>query len=277
MMPKTQSVVRAEQILAGEQPARGELDSLAKKLKEESKFKWARHIFEIRLEEDDVKENLRLQLKLGGQLALCTYKDPDLPVDERLDGALAILKRIAAIDPKDQETLGLFGAVHKRRWETFARKEDLERSLSYYLQGYEQGPNTRDPWYPGINAAYILDLLAAQEASEEEIAAGKLPVGAEARLTRACEIREDIAKHFKQIIEHEAFAQVPDEDKWWPLVTAAEALFGLGRFSQAQPLLDRAAKLKNISTWQQETTTRQLSSLTQLRRKLPAAGRATAE
>jgi hypothetical protein len=128
MMPKTQSVVRAEQILAGQQPARGELDSLAKKLKDESKFKWARHLFEIRLEEDDVKENLRLQLKLGGQLALCTYKDPDLPVDERLDGALAILKRIASIDPKDQETLGLFGAVHKRRWETFARKEDLERS-----------------------------------------------------------------------------------------------------------------------------------------------------
>jgi len=104
---------------------------------------------------------------IGQQLALCTYKDPDLPVDGRLNEARRILEEIGDLDTTtNQETLGLTGAVYKRLWEVSARKEYLERSLTFYQRGYEQGIAS-DQGYTGINAAFVLDLLAEQELPDQ--------------------------------------------------------------------------------------------------------------
>jgi hypothetical protein len=60
---------------------------------------------------------------------------------------------------KDQETLGLAGAIYKRLWELSAQERHLATSLAYYYRGYEQGVES-DYGYTAINAAFVLDLLA---------------------------------------------------------------------------------------------------------------------
>jgi predicted acylesterase/phospholipase RssA len=254
---------RAAEIFAGANPAPGELEELAKKLKKERTFGAARRLLARRFEEPDVRASPDKKLKVGGQWALCTYKDPDLPAEARLEQALDILRQVTDLDTTtDQEILGLTGAVYKRRWELLARKEDLERSLSFYLRGYQQGPQSRDPWYPGINAAFVLDLLAAQEAADATGGAGQIPAAAAARLAKASEIRTDIVTHL--------IAPTPaTTDNWWELVTIAEAHFGLGKFSAAKPLLQVAAPLMGDADWERESTLRQLAALTRLREKLP--------
>ena len=77
------------------------------------------------------------------------------------------------------ETLGLVGAIHKRKFEVDGQKQHLDESLAYYLKGHQQGAAT-DYGYTGINAAFILDLLASQE----EHVAGEARVGDEHRAGR---------------------------------------------------------------------------------------------
>jgi hypothetical protein len=65
----------------------------------------------------------------------------------------------------NQQTLELLGAIYKRKWELDTQKLHLERSLAYYRRAYEQRV-AGDYGYTGINAAYVLDLLARLEMAE---------------------------------------------------------------------------------------------------------------
>ena len=59
----------------------------------------------------------KLSTELRQQQALCTYKDTHLHEDDRLERALAILGDGEDLETTtDPETLGLSGAIHKRRW-----------------------------------------------------------------------------------------------------------------------------------------------------------------
>src|SRR6185436_15190477 len=72
--------------------------------------------------------------------ALFTYKDVDLPADWRLDRALDILGQAEDLTrTEDHETLGLAGAIHKRKWEVDAQRRSLETAFYYYLRGYAMG------------------------------------------------------------------------------------------------------------------------------------------
>lgn len=94
----------------------------------------------------------------GQQHALCTYKDPDLPLEGRLNRGLAILQES---DPLDQtassETLGLAGAIYKNKWFSGGQRTNLDRSAELYLRGYEfecKSAAFPPDRYAGINAAY---------------------------------------------------------------------------------------------------------------------------
>ena len=89
-MPRTKSAeaTRAEAIIAGGTPAPGELKSLAKKLKGQQRFGLARRLLRQRFDEKPFQGPPGERLDVGRQLAICTYKDPDLPADERHDAAL---------------------------------------------------------------------------------------------------------------------------------------------------------------------------------------------
>jgi predicted acylesterase/phospholipase RssA len=231
--------------------------------------------------------------------ALYTYKDPDLPADWRLDRAFAILEAGDDLgSTRDPESLGLAGAIYKRKWEIDSERNHLERALFYYLKGYalgapdaERGDVLRylhddphrtlnadqDRGYTGINAAFILDLLARQEEAEAA-RAGMTAPAAQQRRASARLIREEIIRSVPVLLD------MPDngwlKEEWWFYATIGEAYFGLGVYEPKhyenaidwlverpkQAGLERrvgatSTGALDIPEWEYESTARQLARL----------------
>ncbi|HET6980294.1 MAG TPA: tetratricopeptide repeat-containing protein [Pyrinomonadaceae bacterium] len=259
---KSANIEKAKIILRGGQADPQTILALAKTLKEENRFTYARRLLLRASKHKDTTSNKSLRLKIYQQLALCTYKDEDLPADERLDRALEILQEIADFDEtKDQETLGLIAAVYKRKWEVDDQRQNLERSLQFYMRGYEQGCEG-DQGYNGINAAFILDRLAYLEEGEAG-KAGRESLIAAGRRKRAREIREDIVKRVGAMVTDPTHKWVTT--KWWYYATMAEACFGLQCYDDAVEWIRKGhAAADKVYEWELETLARQLASLARL-------------
>jgi predicted acylesterase/phospholipase RssA len=182
---------------------------------------------------------------LRQQHAICTYKDLGLSAARRLDRALAILADDRRLDQvTSAESLGIAGAIYKRRWEVDAKRADLEMALYCYEAGFALRDDP-DRWYPGINAAFVADQLAALEAQGPRASAQDL-------IDRADEIRREIV------------ADPPPGGGAWRDETLGEALFGLGRFGEAQAHLAAAGR-NTTQLWKRETAAMQIAALMRLR------------
>jgi predicted acylesterase/phospholipase RssA len=259
--PSAHNLAQAKELLEGRAPTAADALALADRLKSERAFGYARKV--LRRARQAPIDDPALRKKLRQQHAFCTYKDPDLPVGARLDRALTILggdpeENLRTTD--DQETLGLAGAIYKRLWEVNAQKRHLERALSFYLRAHRRGV-AGDFGYTGINAAFVLDLLASLE-SQEAAEAGATSETAAERREQARRIREEVASTLPML------AELPEhrglDRQWWFLVTMAEAHFGLQQYDRAGEWLSRARTLPNIPPWELETTARQLATLARL-------------
>jgi predicted acylesterase/phospholipase RssA len=268
---KSEDVTKATNILRKKvpRPEDTEILELVKQLKKEKAFGCARKLLERACESLDPETDAQQKLKLAQEHALCTYKDPDLPISDRLDRALRILETADSLpETQSQETLGLAGAIFKRKWEVTGQKIHLENSLYHYLGGYQQGP-ANDQGYTGINAAFVLDQLANLEARQAQ-RAGMNSTTAKERWNQARQIREDLS---------EILPKLADQDEtlnknYWFLVTIAEAFFGMTKYDQAGDWLQKAAALPDILPWELESTARQLASLARIQSQddLPEVG-----
>jgi predicted acylesterase/phospholipase RssA len=224
---------------------------------------------------------IRLQdpgdIRAAQQLALNTYKDEELPPDSRLSAALKVLEEIGLREPgcNDPETLGQGGAVYKRAWEHGGQIEDLHTSLHFYLSGWTRNKQD-DMGYCGVNAAYILDLLAHRAriaAAREKITERHADdLAQEARV-----LREEMKRSLAALADSRARAAQdrnrPQDDptpQWWYLVTMAEVEFGLGEWAEAARWLARA-RVAEHDEWERQTTARQLVSIARMREFLPPA------
>ena len=254
-------VAQAKDILRKKvpKPKDKEILELTKGLKREKAFGYARKLLGLARESLDQETDVQLKLKLAQEHALCTYKDPDLPVSDRLDRALRILDAADALaETKNQETLGLTGAIFKRKWEAGGQKIHLEHALYYYLRGYQHGA-ANDWGFTGINAAYVLDQLASLEAGQAQIA-GMTSKVAEERRKQAGEIRLQLAQELPGLAEQDKRLL----ENYWFLVTIAEAFFGLPDYNSARDWLKKAAALPDITPWELKSTARQLASLSRV-------------
>jgi predicted acylesterase/phospholipase RssA len=291
---------RAIDTLSGNTAAPPDLLKLAKRLASAKSIGLARRLLKLARKDLNRSQFPGIYLEIFQKSALFTYKDPDLPLEWRLDRALEILQGVEDLAvTSNQETLGLAGAIYKRKWEVDGQRLHLERALFYYLRGYAQGaPSTaradvlgylrdnpscqlrvdEDRGYDGINAAFVLDLLAQQE-EEEARRAGLVSEAARERREGARLIREEIVRSVPSLLSR------PDqkwlEEEWWFWATVGEAYFGLGKtdaanYSKAiEWLVDkpRAADLTGpfdpqpglrIPEWEYESTARQLTRLARL-------------
>lgn len=272
--PQDPEVRKARDILRGKAATPEEMKDLADRLKDEKKFGLARKLLDRawKLGTSDPK----LSTKIRQKLTLCTYKDPDLPLAQRLTKALEVLERGEDLaTTTDQETLGLAGAIYKRRWEMDAQKLNLERALSHYMRGYRVGPKT-DQGYTGINAAYVLDVLSRLEAAEA-LEAGDRSQIAEERAAQAREIRKDLVRVLPKLLEDEKNAWL--KTKWWFYATLAEAHFGLRDYDAARQRIEEGKKRCHnppnqvIPEWELHSTAFQLASIAHIQ----SSDRGTAE
>jgi predicted acylesterase/phospholipase RssA len=262
---------QARDIIRGRSTTPKEVLELEKALRAHRKFGLARKVLERGKDHSDLMGDAVLRLKIAQKRSFCTYKDPDLPTDQKLEDALQILREAEDLKTTtDQETLGLAGAIYKRTWEWTAQERHLETSLAYYFRGYQEGV-AKDYGYTGINAAFILDVLADLEGVEAQPGPVMASTAAQRR-SLARDIRKNIVTSLPMLLEQPGNASL--NRTWSFLVTVGDAYFGLDDFDNAESWLMRAAALLNapdlpsdlnVSDWEQETTARQLAALLRMK------------
>lgn len=191
---------------------------------------------------------------LGQQHALCTYKDEELVARERFQGALEILGQLREAFPQEScETLALRGAIHKRMWEFGGQVDALYTGARYYLRAWEQDP-AKDAGYGGINAAFLMDVMASLERSVIE-SSGDTAAGwaAQARALR---------ERMRAALDPDG--RVPRGEDYWTSVTLGEIYWGLEQWDRARAWLHRAGET-DVVEWELQTTVRQLVAIARLR------------
>ena len=249
----------AREIVAGSRSlATPELIRLAHDLSEENQIGYARRVYAVALSMAPPELHDQIQIKV----ALTTYKDPDLPVDDRLKTAesllLNLLSRPASLPVTQvQEASGILGGVYKQRWSVYGHKDHLERALFYYRSGYRLGIAS-DFAYTALNTAFVLDLLADAERgmTDEPSEASQF------RMEEASRIRAEIVSTLPALVRTDNSL----ESQWWFDCTLGEAYLGLRRFDEARSYVQKVAG-QHPDNWRLESTARQMAHIVRLQSK----------
>ena len=201
------------------------------------------------------------------RLALVTYKSKLPDPRAALEEARELLKTLNPETSNDTETLGLWGAVHKRLWDITEEMKYLDAAV----RSYERGFYLRNDYYNGINLAYLLNVRSAaacKRADESATADAARAERAEAVtcFVHAVRVRREVISICKQTLAEEGLT---DEQKYWALATMAEAYLGAGDEAAAQLKLDEAFALPSAAGWMMESTQQQMGNLRQLLAKSP--------
>jgi hypothetical protein len=104
------------------------------------------------------------------QQALVTYKSKQPSVLESLQEAHRILQQLDPNSSGDPETLGLWGAVHKRLWDETRDRSALDEGIA----AYERGFYMKRDYYTGINYVYMLNERANEQTDPDEAIADRV-------------------------------------------------------------------------------------------------------
>ena len=189
------------------------------------------------------------------QLALVTYKSKQPSVDAALFEAQGILKELDPDNSSDAETLGLWGAIHKRLWEVKAERKYLDESL----RAYERGFYIRNDSYTGINYAFLLNVRASVVAATsraEAIADYVMAARVRQRVVERCEAA------LKQGIKRDD-GQPDLAETFWAYATLIEGYVGMGDEAKSAANVEAAKNLKPEG-WMLTTMQDQLGRLRKL-------------
>jgi hypothetical protein len=179
------------------------------------------------------------------KLALATYKSKLPTPMQALEEARNILLELKPEISTDTETLGLWGAVHKRMWDLSQDAKLLDAAVF----AYEKGFCLKNDYYTGINLAYLQNLRASLAAEKSD---------AITDFVMARRTRRRVIAICESILSGKA---LPGE-MYWILATLAEGWIGLGDRAKAQLYLDQAAALSPApAAWMKESTAQQLARL----------------
>lgn len=200
------------------------------------------------------------------QLGFAIYKsEKPNPTQSYLD-AIEIFQLLDPDRSLDGETIGLWGAVHKRLADAPDRSVEERRSdLDTAIDAYSRGFCLLQDYYNGINAAFLYDLRASRNDGEEAVA----------DRIAAKRIREkvlEIANALENGPPSGEDMRSRAERLYWIEATHAEALFGLGKHQEALAVLDNAASREGVEPWMRESTESQLGKLEQIQQKAQSAG-----
>jgi hypothetical protein len=187
------------------------------------------------------------------QHAFVTYS-AKLPTNlEALEEARRLLRTLDPEKTGDPETLGLWGAVHKRLWEETGQRDALDEGIFAYARGFY----IKRDYYTGINYAFMLDGRArAQQDTDERIADRVL-----ARRIRR-QVLAIVEAALSTLPKDEAGNAQDPAERYWLDATRLEAMLGL-----ADPRLE-AEKARVFAaapeSWMPGSTQRQLDKLSGL-------------
>jgi hypothetical protein len=166
------------------------------------------------------------------QLALATYKSEQPDKKASLIEAKNILSRLAPQTSSDAETVGLWGAIHKRLWEELKSPDDLEEAIRAYGRGYY----IKNDYYNGISYAFMLDVRASSAVGDEALADRVLARRVRHSVLIIC---DHLLQAPSNAAERRSLQQEPgigSDEPFWIGATKVEALFGLSRKEEAKLL-----------------------------------------
>ena len=183
------------------------------------------------------------------QHALATYKSRQPNAVAALLEAKQILEALQPQKSGDVETLGLWGAIHKRLWEETQDRKALDEGV----WAYERAFVMKLDHYTGINCAYMLDDRARVQAD---------PAEATADHVIAHRVRRRVLDFVDAALKgmpRDSAGNVSVEEKYWLEATRVEAMMGLGdpRFATARDDLFANAP----EDWMRRATEEQLGKL----------------
>lgn len=178
------------------------------------------------------------------QLALATYKDEKPTALEALQQAEEFLTSLNPKRTTDTETLGLLGAVYKRRYQITEHESDLAQAIDFYGRGFLLAKD----YYNGIN----LSLLLLQQA-----VARTEPTDSLADIVLARRVRDRTKNYCEELIASN-FDERPD--RVWIILTLAEAAYADGNTEEFEKLLGRAEQLGE-GKFQRESFNQQMALL----------------
>lgn len=183
------------------------------------------------------------------QLALATYKSKSPTPEQALDEARTLLWSLDPDTTNDPETLGLWGAIHKRFWDLTHDPARLDASIV----AYERGFYLKQDYYNGINLAFLLNVRAnlhhgtgrAADAIADFVIARRV----RAEVTRVC--------------DRALALPVQDVERFWITATSWEAAVGLGDRAAAEV---QRLKLESLphAPWMMDTARAQIARLQEL-------------
>jgi len=184
------------------------------------------------------------------KLALATYKSKSPSPAQALEEACAILADLKPETSTDTETLGLWGAVHKRVWDLTGQRANLDGAIF----GYEKGFSLKNDYWNGINLAFLYNVRAAASTGRDAIADQVL----------ADRTRRSVLAICEAALNNEG-ASGPRPERYWLFATMAEAWLGLGDKQKADAYLAKAtAVVPKPGDWMLESTREQLDKLSKL-------------
>jgi hypothetical protein len=189
------------------------------------------------------------------QCALATYKSKDLNLKDALLQAHAILQgKLNPATTNNPESLGLWGAVHKRLWEETREQKHLDTAIN----AYERGFFLKQDYYTGINLAFMLNVRAAEHQT-----AGR-PSEAIADYVLARRVRRAVNGYCVQALEsaRKADPRSPDQE-YWIVATLWEAAVGLEDPATAA-MWEQECKNVASKDWMVDSTRTQLAKLEKL-------------
>jgi hypothetical protein len=185
------------------------------------------------------------------QFALATYKSRDLESLTALKSAHSILEsKLRPDTTNDPETIGLWGAVHKRLWDETKERVYLDTAIA----AYERGFYLKQDYYNGINLAFLLNVRAAQNQTTGRVA------DAIADFVLARRVRAEVIRLCEQMLK------APDADKrsnvqrYWIYATLWEAAVGL-EDAVAAARWEVLVRQASAADWMIGTTLSQLERL----------------
>jgi MAP3K TRAFs-binding domain len=186
------------------------------------------------------------------QLAFVTYKSKVPSIEQALFEAHAMLQDLDPESSSDPETLGLWGAIHKRLWELKKERKYLDEAL----RAYERGFYLRNDSYTGINYAFLLDERASITASEnraEAIADHVMARRVRLRVIERCE-----SALIKGI--HDDKGNVDPAETFWAKATLIEGYVGMEDDAKSSALIKELEELKP-EAWMLNSLQTQLTRL----------------
>lgn len=184
------------------------------------------------------------------KLALATYKSKSPTPVQALEEAAAILSELKPETSTDTETLGLWGAVHKRVWDLTGQRPNLDGAIF----GYEKGFSLKNDYWNGINLAFLYNVRAAASTGREAVADQVLADRTRRQVLTICDAA----------LKGEPLSGAPTE-KYWLFATMAEAWLGLGDKQKSDSYLAEAAAVTpKPAAWMIDTTREQLEKLTKV-------------